>query len=436
MQYHRTIALAAIAVIHFSDVSAALAAPDDDQFSVYAGVEGRSVKNVNLATDSALEVDEFQTDVEISANGMLQGGWSFLQTNGSFESRTSSELKERDQQIFVGEALFHLGKSTSPLALELEYMGEEVAIDPTLGDTPFNLDSREVVSAALISQGRLGRATILSARAELSQIEFDEFVENDSDRTSLLLGITRNVSPTFQTGFSLTSQTIEYTSNDSEIELMSLIWASDWTLRNRSYGVAIGQDKLSREGEDTQSPNVKLYFNTNAGTQTFNVELRQWLTDTSMGDGNSTDFAEGVSQDGRLGVIDQFVNRQGSIGWSSGFLCSRCEVSLGVLLHEEEYEQFSEFDSSETKTSLSVKYRVSPTWALFAKYSGSSMTFNDFSEQDYKEGLVEAGVNSNYIKGVTLGGVFRQLSRSFEGGALDYETGYIGLSVRYELYKR
>ncbi len=406
------------------------------EFALSANASIESVSNANETADPNAEIDEAQTDLGLRALGRLRNAWSYFDADATIESRRYATQSEEDENVYLGELLYHLGAATAPVALELSYSSEEISIDPTLGRIPQNKDSREIASASLLFSRVFKGGTRIDASVQYYDVAFDLFTQNSSERQVVNVALARIISPIFKTGLRASAQSVEFKEGSNTSELTGIAWFANWQLRRSQYGIELGRDTSDYADRSSSSISFAADANFTNGVQAFELTARQWLSDTSIGNGNVTDFSDLAGQDGRLGIVDQYVNRDVSGSWRFANFLGRGDVTLGGLLHQEAYEQFSEFDSRESRFNVRMNYPFARKWRLFASYALSDVTFDGVPDDDYADGKAELGVASTYVKDLMLSAYVAQRSRQFEDDARDYTTHFIGLNLKYDLYAR
>ncbi len=422
--------------VAFGGAGAAANTQVGSKFSLSADASMESVSNANETADPIAEIDETQTDLGVSAIGRLKNAWSYFDADATIESRRYSVQSEENENIYLGELLYHLGATNSPVALEIGYSSEEISIDPTLGSIPQNKDSREIASVSLLLSRTFKGRTRVDVSAQYYDVAFDLFDANSSERQVINVALARIISPTFETGLRASAQSVEFKEVSNTSELTGIAWFASWQLRRSQYSIELGRDTVDYEDRSSSSVSFAADANFTNGVQALGFAARQWLSDTSIGNGNMTDFNDLAGQDGRLGVVDQYVNRDVSASWRFTNFLGRGDAVLGGLLHQETYEQFSEFDTKESMINARVNYPFARKWRLFANYALSDVTFDSTPDDNYTDGTAEVGVSSVYFRDLTLTASVNRQSRQFEDDTRDYTTHFIGLKLSYDLYAR
>lgn len=408
----------------------------EESFRIETGLDTRYVKNANLAASDDLEIDEIQADLSLSASGKLENAWSVFTSDLNFVARHYQEQDSRDEQVLIGDLLYRVGRQEAPFALELEYSSEEVSIDPTLGDIPFNRDSRAISSATVIAASPERKANVFLATAGASQVRLDEFSQNNSDRLFATLRYSRRVSPVFAAGIEVSVQQIDYEAGELDSDLYTAKFHAASNLRRASWTAQLGYDRIETGEDEFESPHVLLRFAATPGVQTFNVEARQWMADTSAGDGNSFRFDDVLGQDGRLGVVDQYINKNLALDWSTPAWCRGCRISTGVSYHEEEYNLFNVFDTSEINARVGLEYQAGPSWSVYSRLALADVDYTNDDSRSYEEQRTEIGFRSSYYRNLQLSGMVHLRSREVSDDPNSRSGSYIGLGLTYLLYSR
>lgn len=413
----------------------------DDEFSIQLGLEARQVENANRQPKGEEQIDELQQDGVLSALGSLAGSYYNAQVDYTLEARRFSEQPEQDSQLLLGRASLYWGSKTSRFYALIKHSSDEVLIDPGQGDSPGNLDSRTITSGATfvrfgkpISQLRLGVIA--------SEVRFDSNELIGSERQGVELYFDRQINPLNRFSVVLTGYSLEYpgdntlTGIDSAYDYRKAAIQWDTRLRKLNYNLIIGSNQVERD-ETVTSPFYEFSLGYDDVTNQFDFELRQWLTDSSQGSGNSEGFTD-VSQDGRIDTVDQLRRRDASVRWMNRGICSRCVVAIALGAQKERYQRASQFDITESFGQLNFQYQPRRRVQLEFKYRLQQASYEEGVEPNYDETRISAVVSIDEIFKRGKASMFiasqeRVFSSRSQPG---YETSQIGLSFNYAIYQR
>lgn len=404
---------------------------------IRAGVDVRSVDNADLQPSGEDNIRETQTVTSLSANGQLVGAWSEFNTNYRLEDRRHSKLSEEDERQILGDSSLIFGPQHRRYYLQLSHSSREVSIDPLAVDLQSNRDNREIFSGSLHGSVTPGRGNTLSLWAGATDIQFDVSRENEAKRYSAGLAFDHAVSPVSYAGLTATGYELKYRNiEDSDVRYsrVAAVWRTE--LRRVAYGVEIGGNHVEGETDSTTSPSVAADLTYRSGAQSLIVSYNQYLSDTSQGGQETTEFDPSVEVDGRLdGVIDQFRLQQFSLTWSHTQVCSGCSVQLDFNIDRETYVSFAELDSREIRTGARFDYRASPsvTLSLRGEY-GDFEEVNEEPPTGYNQTLVDFSVKfPRIIRDGQLDLFVGKVKRDFKS-ANDYTYNYVGAEFTYLLY--
>ncbi len=446
---------AAFAVLCVLLASLPLSAQTRSGFELLASVAFEDVANANREAQSALVIDEYQWRPMLAANGVLVGQLMRLEVDGSYEMRRFSEQKAQDHELFLGDVAWLLGSQTSRFMADVSHRSAELLIDPSRGDSPDNLDRRNSTSAT--GWVRLGPAqSQWLLNVNTSKVTFDLAEASNSRRQGGGIRYDRGVSKLSRFGLELSGYQLEYDNATNAVNLgeqapqdafeysrAALSWST--SLKRLQYFLSVGRN-------NTDGGSSSAFYDINAeylgDTHEFSTAFRQWITDTSQGAGEQALGSQGAELDGRVGVLDQYKRRDGHIEWLYRALCSRCALAVKLGAEREDYQQATQFDSTELFGHLQLNYRQSRHAYLNASYRVMEVDFKR-TQDDYDEALwrIEIGLNSLVRHGTLRFYAQHSDRRSHRDAGLgrpidsdgvvnNYSTGLIGVAFDYSLYRR
>ncbi len=166
-----------------------------------------------------------------------------------------------------------------------------------------NLDSTRLTSLFLW-QHILSKVDTMRLRVTAADIRFDQQAQNDYRSYKLLIG-------------------------------------KDTTLRNLSYKIDIGADHLQRQtGEEEESDtklNYKVQMHIMQSRHQWDVQLERFVTDSSLGSGNSFDF-EGLDSDVVADDIFLYEIYRGQVSWAYSGLCDGCDLAYHFIYLLQKHE--------------------------------------------------------------------------------------------------
>ncbi len=409
----------------------------EEQFSVDAKIEARQVDNANLARDEQNAIDELQAITGVSFKGELQSSWLNFQADASVLNRYHEEIEARNENVYLGRASLSGRSDASPFFFSLEHSAEEISVDPELGDTPLNRDSRAISQGDVGVRFRFSSATSLDLAVNATSVRYDDTDENNSERMGGTATLTRAVSPILTAGVMIESQKVEFELNGDESDFRRIGVFGQWQLRRTEYSLSLGQNQYSSEGqEDSTSVYVRGEISSRFGAQDFNLNVAQWLSDTSLGDGNSQGFEDLVGQDGRIGEVDQYVIQEAALQWTLANLCMGCDLALGAQFHTESYDRLTQFDTEEFGVSANYRYQASRYWALSLGMARSSVDFENGGFNAYAETRSTFRLERTSLKRLMFALFFENIKRAFDGSDDQYSTSFVGVEARFQLYSR
>lgn len=434
-------ALVAAGGVALSQVALAQRLNDGVGLSIDGAIDVRSVENAGLQPDSEEQASEIQTITSVSASGLLQGSWAEFMTNYRVEDRRHSEFDEDDERLILGDSVLTLGPQHRRYYAQLSHSSREVSLDPLAADRPANRDNRVFISGLLYGSLNPGRGNTLGFWGGVTEIRFDESIENEATRYNLGTMFERLVSPVSRAGISLTGYELEYwnlENSDLTYARAAMIWRTE--LRHLSYGIEIGGDRMETDVDTTTSPSLALDLAYSSGPQLVSLSFNQYLSDTSQGAQGTNEAAPitNVEVNGRLsGVVDQFKLQQFSFSWEHAQVCAGCQLRFSVGMDQEHYVTYPEFDSRELSADLAFGYRATPSVTLSLR--GGYRDFEEINaEQDggYDHLLTEFMVSFPRIIRDGQLDLFAGMQKRDFSGAEGYDSNYAGLRFRYRFYQR
>jgi hypothetical protein len=407
--------------------------------SVEGGVEVRNVENAGLQPDSADQVSETRTIISLGARGELKGSWAEFVTNYRVEDRRYSEFDEQDERLILGDSALTLGPQHQRYYLQFSHSSREVSLDPLAADRPTNRDNRELLSVVLYGSLMPGAGNTVGFGGGVTEIRFDESIENEATRYNVGAMFERMISPVSRAGISVTGYELEYENlegSDLTYSRVALTWLTN--LSRLSYELEAGANRIETDIQTETSPSLAFTLAYRSGAQALSVSYNQYLSDTSQGAQATNDAMPitNVEVDGRLaGVVDQFKLQQFALSWTHAQVCAGCELRFNLGVDQEKYVTYSEFDSREMRAGLSFSYLASP--AVILSLSGDYRDFkeiNDDRDGAYDELIAQFTVGfPRLIRDGRLELFVGQEKRDFdltEG----YDSSYVGARFRYRFW--
>lgn len=434
-------ALAVLGGVALSQAALAQRQNDTVGLSIDGAIDVQSVENAGLQPDSEENVSEVQTITSLSANGRVEGSWAEFVTDYSVEDRRYSEFDEDDERLILGDSVLTLGPQHRRYYAQLSHSSREVSLDPLVADRPRNRDNRVFLSAVLYGSLNPGSGNTLGFWGGVTDIQFDESIENEAVRYNVGAMLERSVSAVSRAGISLTGYELEYQNlegSDLTYSRVAMTWRTE--LRRLSYGLEVGGNRIETDTDTNTSPSLALDLAYNSGPQAVFLSFNQYLSDTSQGAQatNEVGSITDVEVDGRLsGVVDQFKLQQFAFSWVHAQVCAGCELRFNVGADQEAYVTYPEFDSRELKAGLSFGYRATPsvTLSLRGDYRDFEET-NAEVDRGYDHVLAEFMVSfPQIIRDGQLDLFAGTEKRDFDLGE-GYDSNYAGLRFRYRFYQR
>lgn len=414
-------------------------ANEEESFRISTFLDARAVKNAGLQASDEPDVSELQTRAGLLMFGQLQGRIYDFQSDYSLEARRYSEFSRRDDQVLLGESVLRVGNESRRHYLELGHSTREFLDNPEEANVPENRDRRTILSAGGYSSIYLGRPNTLALQVNASDIQFASEANevNEASRVSAGLTLTRLVSSLHQLGLNVSGYHLNYRETDQQIDYAqaAVVWKG--LTKNAEYSAEIGYNAMEREEDTLTSPLVRLNWTYQSAAQQFEVNVAQWLSDTSQG-GNFNDLdQDAVGTDGRTQVVDQFKNSELSLRWTHVNLCGSCTVSVGFDVQEEEYYSNPEYSSREAFAAINTTYQVNASLGLqFNLLMGTYTAYEDDTSNDYATSRVNlAAVFPDLIRGGELSTYIGVEGRDFDNGD-GYTSPYIGAQFEYMLFRR
>ncbi|WP_053979894.1 hypothetical protein [Marinagarivorans algicola] len=428
-------------------ISLPLSAQTGSGFELLAGVAFEDVTNANREAEPTRMIDEYQWRPSLTANGVLVGSLMRLEIDGSYEMRRFSEQKVQDHELFLGDLTWFLGSSTSRFMADISHRSAELLIDPSQGDAPDNLDRRNSTSATgWLRLGSPQSQWLLDINT--SKVAFDLAQASNSHRQGGGIRYDRGISPISRFGVELSGYQLKYDNTTDQLMVpvaeqisqetfnysrAALSWST--SLERLQYSLSIGRNKTDG-GSGSALYDIQIEYL--GDTHELSTAFRQWITDTSQGAGAQALTSEGGELDGRVGVLDQYKRRDGHVEWLYRALCSRCALAVTLGAQREDYQQATQFDSTELFGHLQLNYRQSRHGYLNTSYRVIEVDFTH-TQGDYDEALwrVEVGLNS-LVRHGTLRFYAQHADRRnhHDGAANNYSRGLIGVAFDYVLYRR
>lgn len=399
----------------------------------------RGVENANLSPTAADAIDEIEWRTSLIARGDLDNDWALLETDYEFTDRRYSKRDLRNEQLIIGRSALTLGRENRPAQLVLEHTSRQVSIDPLDADIPENRDTRATYSATgygnIISRG----ANRLSTWVNYTSIRYDETELNEADRFGGGIAYHRQLSPLYRVGVALDGYDLDFRTTDEGIEYRRATLSWEGQLRSWGAAAEVGLNQQKFADNTSTSPFVSLTGAYQSGAQTYRITARQWLTDTAQGGRDASQNLTGTpGQDGRLGVIDQYLRQDLLFAWEHAAPCQSCQLVLTVGTEIEDYEQRRDLNTDELYITAAFDYLASRTKTVGVRGRYGRVeydeTFGDGEKYDRYTlrffiafpQLVRNGALELYVGGVARESNFAET----------YSSGHIGLAFNYRIYDR
>lgn len=416
----------------------AQALAEDETFRLSALADLRFVENANLRPSSEININEWQWRGGLAARGQLSNDWARWITDYEIEDRRFSGQEGFDDQVLLGRSTLQLGRDSQPVYAILSHASRELLVDPAEGAARRNIDQRVISDATIYGNLEPGQGNRVSSWVNVADIRYRNAEVNDARRYGGGVGYNRLVSMPSTVGVSFSGYNMDFYNADLEVVYLraALTWQTN--LRHLSYLLEGGYNQSRSDQQTFSAPFVNLMFNYERAGQMWGASARQWLSDTSQGRGEFQVDTPALDQPaGRLGVVDQLRRREFQINWRNEMLCIGCRVDLELGVEEEAFRQFEELDNREWFSRANFTYVANRHVTLDTRLLYRYYEFTDLAERgDYQDYRLEfrAQFNSLMRRGELewlVGGVIREFD-----DRNGYSSGYTGLTLRYELYRR
>ncbi len=331
----------------------------DDWLVGMLSVGQETIDNIN--GERLEELKESESTVRIS--GSLESQWhtDFSTLNLEYNAeRTDYDTETQiDDTSLNGNSRLLIGTEYSVVALEAEHSQRRV-LNSAQSSTFVLSESqdRQIASITPLARLRFGSANTLLASYTKTQVRYEQNDTNDSDRDTALLQLTHSVSPLMELGFALQRSDVslsafDYTTNAAYLVVLGHHRLYDYEIR---LG-ATDYDNNSIEPSTTNSYSALL--TSDLADSTLEFSAQRIISDTSIGNANSSMFSGGVSFDSEGGLNDIIVWRSAGVTWSNQWMCARCSATVNLTRENLEYQSFPAENNRQTNLNISFGYEFS-----------------------------------------------------------------------------
>jgi hypothetical protein len=357
-------------------------------------VSENKVSDIEYYGQAELEIDHdgqaFSADIDYSAETI------------SFERNTQD-----DGTIVTGDAVLVYKQIPQRLSWTVENSRRSVVRDRELTDI---LSNREERSISKISPAMILRVSPLdSIRTVLSytNIDYEESVEQESERTGAQIGWLRNLSKVDTMYLNVNYEDVELDVYSYDYYLATLGYQV--VLSRFNYEFVVGYNESQRDKGNASDSYFSLAAEYDDGSGSiFSLRGVQELTDTSRRDNN--DSVDGFSDfnGGNSVEVDLFTRTNVELEYVNSKLCGLCTFHTLLIYEEEDYKDLNN-DVEEYVARVTLSYELTRLWSL-----RGSATYRDASFKN--DNLIE-----NYDISIAALNLYQQISRQFE---LVYEIAH------------
>ncbi len=434
----------------------------DKELTLRSTAEVQHVENAGQQPSGSTQVSQQEWEGGLIAQGRVDNGWAFFDSDYQLLDRRYSEFDRRNDQLVLGMASLKLGRDDQRVNLELDHSSREMPILPGEGDSPENRDRKTILAGQLNGSLRLGSSNSIKVFGRATDIQLDRVHINESSQLGGGVSFARTLTALSRFGLTYSESELEYRYVDEVLVNRRLTAWWQTQLRSIGYKLEFGSNDIESNMSTTDGPYADFALTYDEGVHRINMAARHWLSDTSQGSGNASQFTRTIGQDGRLGVVDVFTRSDYILSWTHKNPCASCVLKIDLGLEREEYERFTVLSSDETFLRASFVKRLSAGIEFNVQTSFNSVNYSDTAEREaflreiFGPELEELGdltdlVGGSYFRdsfqdlrvdvGLTFSRVLRNgefrtfiggIRRSYDDGA-DFHSEYIGLNFKYLL---
>jgi hypothetical protein len=378
--------------------------------AAYGNDFGAEISLVTFHTDNALrtplqQISERQDEYSLGLTGDYTNQLLVLETEYRLQEYRFAKESQSDRTTIEGDTSLLIGKEYHVADLLLTHSRRTVSNALDSVDLLENLDERQIISAAPTLRFRLSEVDSLQLRGDVSKIDYRYAEARESERTGASVMWLHRLSAV--DSFNLSARYIDVDYDfipDSGYEYQQFLASYSAQLSQLAYTVQLGYNASKPEqGEDLSAPSYRLDVAYTTGANIISLVVDQHITDTSMGDGNSSDLFDVTSPNdvGDVG-FDQIDRRSLELSITNTSLCGLCTFGLGLRARDDSYEVLNE-DNQELTADVRFDYRLSRRASVGLNVSYLSQEFADeVVREDYTQTRTRIYYRQSFVSNFTF----------------------------------
>jgi hypothetical protein len=400
-----------------------------------ANVSARTLLSDNTKKTSIEEpIEERQDIYQVGLKGN-HSNW-LVEANVDYQlyAHKFAEHSQPDEEYADGGATLIFGKEQDPLGLELSHTRRMLLQSPSDVVLLENLQEREIISAQPILRKRISGADWIYVRGRAENVRFLTDDNNqDSNRNGGSFGWAHAISKTsaLNLGAQYTDVSFDQ-SPTSDYSLSSVNLAYTKKLRRLDYVIDIGYNETKPEvGEKQGAPTYNISVGYDTGLYLLEAHAERLITDTSFGSGNVIRPGQIPGTDGFAPDLGKIDRRTFGLDFSTKVFCSRCTLTLGASLTDDDYLE-------REKELRSIYYRSKFVYALSTASSISlQLDRIDYEQEgdqfntDYKTDYLALEYVHRFVNGFDIKLFGRTEQRKADEPETNYKENIVGIGLGF-----
>ena len=385
-------------------------------------------------TKTALEPAEERQDIYRADLTADYTNWLIeAEADYQFYAQKFAENSQADDKYVDGHASLVFGKQQDPFGLELDHSRHMLLQTPDAIGLVENMEEREIITAAPVVRARIFDADMLFVRGEVSQVNYLEGDEQDSQRNGASLGWVHPLSATDVLQLSAQKIAVEFDQQPkSNYKLANTMLSYAVQLRKLNYSLAAGYNETSPEvGQQEGSPAYNAELEYISGFNKFSVAVSQQMTDSSFGDGSAYNPSDIPGGDGRIQDLALMDRKKVDVGWDTHWICARCSLFIGTSFEYDDYLA-SDDTSRNLYTQAAFSYSLSNSASLEFAAARSKYDFEGSQTMaDYLIDYLSFHYSYRFTSGVDVQLFARKENRESDAVAQGYKENVYGAGLGY-----
>ncbi len=395
--------------------------------------------NANRSPDQDAEIDEFQLSSQLAIDGNIgQIDSASAAINYRFEQTEYSKDTEDSDPRLQGRSEFSLGGDLSPYELVVSHERDQLLKSSSQEDLRSNQDDRDAFGVVLNVRSNRQKPGWVELSLSQQATQFDQFVLNDTTKSTVSLQLQRSISPLSRAGVGMEYSSVAYKYNSSADYDLKVIYGNfQRSLRRLNYSVAIGTSNVSSVIRDSSSPYLQASIESTSGGTNFLLNVSSVVVDNSSVNrlvvGTAFDESLASLNNGSLFLSDQIHRTAARFALINTTLCHRCEVNFAADYIANKYQNQKSEDLQNSSFNIGIRYLVSRKQSLTFQLRRSSFSYPNADRDSFVDsgGLVNWGYS--IARNISLNATLTASDRNFSGAG-SYLVKGVGFGFQYRSY--